>query len=544
MAESMKSRKSLLFNAWTTLALLFLIGVVANLASQDVFVRLDLTADRSFTLGPASRELLDKLQDELTVRVYFADALAPPYHEHARKLRDKLEEYQAHAGGKIEIVWKDPGADPAIEEEARRFGIQSSQLQVRDRSKVELRKVYMGAALVYRDRQEVLPFLADLSTLDFDISRSVKSLIEGGEKKTVGFLTGHGEPDLAAGQGQLQSIKAKIEETYRLVSVKLGEGKGVPEEVDALVVLGARQPLSDREKFEIDQYAMRGGPVAFFVTQISPDMRQLRVQKSKSGVEDLLATYGVTVQPGTVIDREQMGVMPMPVRRGPFTMQARVSTPLIPLATRFSEDSLLTKGMKALPLPFASPLQVQEAARKDGREATELAWTSESSVTVPRVASLDPSTLKEPGPDEEPGPFTVGVALKGSFPSAWAGKEPPEAAAAAPGPGETELTELLGGKGGGASDDAIAARAPDGSRMLVFGASDFVLGSLDFLQASLDWLVLDDTLLAIRPKQAMSPLLKETTEGQRAAIKLGNLLGPSGLLILYGAWRARRRARG
>ncbi len=539
------ARKGILFNAWLTLWLLIGVTVVANVVSTDSFLRLDLTSGRHYTLSPATRDLLARLEDPLTVRVYFAADLAPPYHQHAQVLRDKLDEYRAHASGRMEILWQDPGTDAKIEEEARRFGIQSNQLQIRDRNKMERRKVYMGLALVYRDRQEVIPFLDDMSALEYSISRAIKNLLDGSEKKTIGFLVGHGEPDFGAAQGQLQQIKARFEENYKLVSVKLGDGTGVPTEVDALVVLGARQPLAPREKFELNQYVMRGGPVAWFVTQLIPDLKGMKVQKTRTGVEDLLEAYGVKLLPETIIDRKENGALPMPMKRGPFTFQGRVNTPLIPVASRFNGDSLLVRNLRKLPLPFASPLQLTEAAKAPGFEVTELAFTGEASTGIDMVPSLDPAALAEPVGEESPGPFLVGISIKGPFASAWAGKPVPEAGPGTPKEGETELTELLdkGKEDSKAPTDDVAAQAPESSRMLVFGSSDFALGSLDFLEGTMDWLVLDDTLLAIRPKTTQPKVLEETTPGQQMGIKLANVLGVPGLLIAFGLLRARRRAR-
>ena len=43
------------------------------------------------------------------------------------------------------------------------------------------------------------------------------------------------------------------------------KGKPIPDDVDALVIAGPKQPISERAKFVIDQFLMQGKSVAFFV---------------------------------------------------------------------------------------------------------------------------------------------------------------------------------------------------------------------------------------------------------------------------------------
>ena len=104
---------------------LALIGILilGNHLAHRWFVRMDLTEDRVYSLSPATREILDGLDQSVEVRAYFTSDLQAPYSQYAAAVRDKLDEYVAYSGGKIRYEFKDPTGDPALEEEARRFGI-------------------------------------------------------------------------------------------------------------------------------------------------------------------------------------------------------------------------------------------------------------------------------------------------------------------------------------------------------------------------------------------------------------------------------------
>jgi ABC-2 type transport system permease protein len=119
----MHTRRSLLLNVWIQLALVFGIVVLANTWASDRFFRLDLTADKRYSLDLVTRALMYKVDKPLYARVYFTSGLQPPYNNHQQVTIDKLEEMRAYSGGLMEISVQDPTGYKELEEEARRFGV-------------------------------------------------------------------------------------------------------------------------------------------------------------------------------------------------------------------------------------------------------------------------------------------------------------------------------------------------------------------------------------------------------------------------------------
>ena len=53
-----------------------LVGLILlNLISRDNFHRFDLTDNKKFSLSPSSKTIVSKLDDRLTIKVYFSDDL-------------------------------------------------------------------------------------------------------------------------------------------------------------------------------------------------------------------------------------------------------------------------------------------------------------------------------------------------------------------------------------------------------------------------------------------------------------------------------------
>ena len=58
--------------------------IVINLISEKLFFRLDFTADQRYTLSDATKDILNDLDDVITVTAYFTEDL-PPQLEKSRK---------------------------------------------------------------------------------------------------------------------------------------------------------------------------------------------------------------------------------------------------------------------------------------------------------------------------------------------------------------------------------------------------------------------------------------------------------------------------
>ena len=256
----MTPRRSLSINSWLQLMFVVIIIICTNVLASKHFWRLDVTDDKVHSLDMSTRALIWKLDKPLNVKVYFTEGLQAPYNNHRAALVDKLEELRAYSQGWMTIDVVDPTNLKELEAEAKRFGIEPIDYRFRDQNTTELRKVFMGAALVYGDKQEVLPIVTQIETLEYDIARALRALLSPKQSKPViGFVTGHQEPNLLQAGGPLSTLRERLLESYELVEVPLGGVEGVPSNVDVLWEIGPQEPLSPRALYQLDQFLLRGG---------------------------------------------------------------------------------------------------------------------------------------------------------------------------------------------------------------------------------------------------------------------------------------------
>src|SRR5688500_12141077 len=85
------------------LVLLFSVNVVSNASLRSA--RMDLTEDGLYTLSENSEAILSKLEENVTLRLYFSAQLAKEYAPaaglltYARRVEELLDEYAARSRG-------------------------------------------------------------------------------------------------------------------------------------------------------------------------------------------------------------------------------------------------------------------------------------------------------------------------------------------------------------------------------------------------------------------------------------------------------------
>ena len=71
--------------------------VLINLISMNWFVRFDLTDNKMYSLSDSSKRTIEKIDDPLTIDLYFSDDLPGQLQNNKRFVQDLLEEYSAYS---------------------------------------------------------------------------------------------------------------------------------------------------------------------------------------------------------------------------------------------------------------------------------------------------------------------------------------------------------------------------------------------------------------------------------------------------------------
>ena len=230
--------KKLLYGTNTVVLALVILGIVLaiNFLSKRFFNRLDLTENKMYTISKSTKKKLKELDDVVRIAAYFSKS--PVQVSRIRgEVKDMLDEYDAFGSGNLKIDFLPIGDDEDFKQNLRFMGIPEVQVNVREKDKIEVANVYMGIAILYEDKKEVIPVIQNTSSLEYDLTSAIIKLTNK-ETSTIGFLAGHDEFDINA-QNNAQ-LRQELAKQYEIQKVEIKGGKPIDEKISTLVVAGPK----------------------------------------------------------------------------------------------------------------------------------------------------------------------------------------------------------------------------------------------------------------------------------------------------------------
>jgi gliding-associated putative ABC transporter substrate-binding component GldG len=404
---SAKQRQAL-FSGGGLLALAAVV-VLLNLLSQGFFVRWDWTAGDRYSLSPASKELVRTLPDPVVIRFFLTEGLPQPYQSQGQYIRDLLREYRVAAKGKVRVEIVNPEESDQARGEANGAGVVPARFTQVASDQFQVREGFMGLALFYQDKQAVIPFVKDTNSLEYDISSRLKRMAFP-EKKTLGFVTGHGEvsPDSLRG-----GFAPALFERFDVQSFRLSTAAAATP--DLIFIVGPRNAYSPEELAVLDGYLEAGVPLAVFLNRRVVNLGAFSTVAQVTKLEPYLEHYGVRMDRDFVLDAQCQRIS-MQSQQGPYAVTNILNYPAIPLADDLNGEHLLTKSLDVLSFPFAHPVHASTGAPA-GLTTTILARSSPYSWISPGLSILDPYEMRPPAESDPKGPFPLALAVEGSAPS-------------------------------------------------------------------------------------------------------------------------------
>jgi len=424
---------------------------------------------------------------------------------------------------------------------------------------------YLNMVLQVGDQAQVIYPSGELSEAD------VRSAIEAALKrlspgflKVVGLWTPPPQPTQDI-YGQMQQplsswqqLSEALRQEYEVRTVDLSTGQ-VPADIDVLVVI-APQGMSDKERFSVDQYLMRGGSVVAAAGNYGITLDQLAgslaLRPLEDGLREMLSDYGIQVEQLLVMD-PQNEPFPVPVTRqvGGFQVQEirAIDYPFFVdvRSDRMASDSSIVSNLPAVTLNWASPITIDEEKNTDRQVTTLLqsspaSWTRADTDIQPNL-DLYPD-LGFPAGDEKQS-YTLAVSVQGVFESAFKDKPSPF----------TETVTVTGTETIQGPIPSVIEASPETARLVVIGSAEFVddtifnissrlmqdryLNSLKLMQNAVAWSTEDLDLLNIRARGTYARVLAPMTEREQSFWEGANyVVALLGLIVIGIVWNARRKS--
>ncbi len=481
--------------------LIIAIIIVANLISQQLFFRLDLTEDNQYTLSKATKDILRNLENPVTVTAYFSENMPPNIEKARQDFQEMLVEYANLSKGYVDYQFINPDEE-AEQQEAMQAGIRPVMITLREKDQAKQQQAFLGAVVRMGNEQEIIPFIQPGAPIEYELSTSIKKLaIE--EKPSVGLIQGHGEPSL----NELGQVYQSLSVLYNVENIGLEQEATIPDRFKTVALVAPADTIPPAHLAKLDEYLSRGGQLFIALNAVEGDLQNAQGRAVYTGLEDWLRGKGVEVEQSFLLDAQCASVQ-VQQQQGFFTFNTALQFPYLPVITNFPAHPI-NQGLEQVVLNFASPVR----------------FLGDSSVTFTPIAQ----TSAQAGIVNAPVFFDIQ--------KQWADADFP----------------LANVTVGAVIEGPLAGQAF--SRIVIIGDGDFPVSgqqgrqnedNISLMANSIDWLSDDTGLIELRTKGVASRPIEQKYLGEEAAsdrafYKYLNFGLPILLVLFYGFFRYQRQ---
>jgi len=457
------------------------IAILTNIVGSRIPGRIDLTKNRIYSLSPATKNVLLNLNDIVTITFYSSTRLPSQLVPVVRDVKDVLKDYNQISKGNIVVINKDPSDNPTVSSEASQRGVREVQFNVIGSEEFQMKTGFLGLVVSYQDRHEVIPFIENTGDLEYQLTSIIAKLTTV-SKKTVVFLTGHGEKNLFT---DMSVLKTELEKQYKVLSTSIDDSnKEISSESAVLVVAGPNIKMDTDSVNAVNNYLKSGKNVLFLVDNYNISPQTLNATLNENSMADFVSGFGVKVNNDILYDLRSSET----VRMGQGAFGFYLPYPYWLRALAVDKQSQVTAKIDGVLLPWASSITLdEEMIKQKGYTAVKLYETSEFAGSSKGSVDLTPD--KAVFSNENITRYLLSVALTGK-----------------------KDTEFSG-------------------RIIVVGDSDFITDQFTnnssqntaFALSAISWLASDEALADIKIKQSILNRLVFNSPFDAVFIKWGNI---------------------
>ncbi len=520
------------------------------------------------------------MKEDIQVTLYLSENMMEvnsAFADRREGLETAVDELNEQYYGRLEFEVVDPvaaGGEDVIENE---YGVSPLNLSRQTDAGTESEKGYAALVITHQGRNYTQNLMSrgifgwqvrDMDSLKQTIEDVTETII--GTNEELGFASGYGMPSLGGQENnrapassitpELSNFNTLMSREYTLETVSLPEND-IPEGLGCLVIAGPAEELSDYDLYKIDQFLLKGGSLALFLDPFSVFMaqsqqfgqqQQPQYIPRETGLEDMLAHYGVDLKQAYVLDEQSF------TQRQRTSSGSIVETPVYyaPIISeeRISDELEILQNIPELVLLYTAPLELNNNLR-DETSAIPVITSSADSWVMEEDINLAYPQLLEPPEDDMQSSQVLAYLLEGEFESYFSSKavpQPPE-----PEEGEVEQPDDAASKEVIARDAVElqeTMRESGAGKIFVMGSSA-VLGSnvLDtegqsgnslFFMNMFDYLNGREDYAVMRTKGVnYAPIREDISAQTKSFVKTFNIAVMPALVVVAGVlvWAGRMR---
>ncbi|HQB48115.1 MAG TPA: gliding motility-associated ABC transporter substrate-binding protein GldG [Bacteroidales bacterium] len=548
-----------------------LIIVLINIIGTYLYFRLDLTAEKRYTLSPATKKLLGNVDDLVFFRIFLYGDYPAGFKRLERETRDMLNEFRAY-NKNIEFKFVNPSESQDGQEREKIFrqlmekGLEPTDLQVRTKEGTSQKIIFPGALVSFQGREVPLSLLTSrrgtppdeilnnsIENLEFVLADAIRRLVSKNRPR-IAFIEGHGELN----NHETADARVALNEYYVAERVILdGKLNALTDRVssdsastivrnkyEAIIIAKPDSAFSEKDKFIIDQYIMRGGKVFWLIDPVQASMDSLQLSNQTMGLSrelnltDMFFKYGFRINNELVMD---LSALSIPVKTGQIGNEPKFDFfpwHFFPIITPQINDHIV-RNLNAIKTEFVSTIDFVQSEKLLKKDVLLHSSKYSRTVRTPLVITLDILGQKVDERLYNKEYLPIAVKIEGEFESLYKNRIPAEI---------SEDKDIDFRETSKSTKMVIVADGDVIRNQLQFSQGNYIplplgydrytgqqFGNKDFVLNVMNYLTEDSSLISIRSRELKLRLLDKTrAEAHRIFWQLFNIGVPIILVLIFG----------
>ena len=346
--------------------------LILNFANQSFYKRFDLTADNRYTLSKTTKNIVSKIDKNLSITIYLEGDFPSEFIRLQAETRQYLEELSAE-NSKIKIGFQNPDNQ---REKLIKKGMIPSKLTVEENGKLSEAIIFPWAEISYEKKSQIISLLPSaivasqeeqlqkaIENLEYSFSNALNTILLR-KQKSVGVITGNGEL-----QDMYQySFLSEVAKKYRLAKFTLDSVASNPQQtledlttLDLAIIAKPTQKFTEHEKFTIDQFIANDGKTLWMIDNVQADQDSLFTNGKMLAyprdlnLTDLLFAYGIRINTTLIKDLYAAKISLATGKIGNQTQFQNLEWFFHPLVSG-NPNHAITKNIAPIRLQFANPI--------------------------------------------------------------------------------------------------------------------------------------------------------------------------------------------
>lgn len=534
------------------------VALTVLVATKVIFFRIDLTQERRYSISKNTADMLKKMERPVRVEIYLESGADADLARLKHAVHDMIEEFDIRSSARITYHDNNPSEANSTRQRELNYmrleqrGLMGMTTTERGKDGQLSQKIIFPWAEVICERDTFPVCLMQSSGQSFEacvnnaIAELEYQLVDAlrftlqKEVGKVAFLEGQGELD----EAETYDASEAFSRYFQVDRGVLGSDPSILNDYKALIIAKPTEKFSEKDKFIIDQYLMRGGKILWLldVSEISRDELAHEgitpIMPRDLNLSDMIFRYGARIESAAVQDRQCVSIPVNVARPEEAPRYQEIPWTYMPLLLT-NPNSPITKNVTQVQAEL--PAFITMTSGENDIQMTPLLMTSNASHVDMLPNQIDMREMMKSDPEEyfHHQNMPVAASLEGVFPSVFTNRMVPEGIEGNPQiinhSRKTKMVLVADGdiiRNEIQQDEQGVAVLPMGYNRMTgerYGNKDFIVNSLLYLTDDEDWMQLRNRTLKLRM------LNKSNVTNHRLYWQVLNVALPPVLLLLGGA---------